>query len=206
MKALTKIAIAATFVVTTGAAMADLSANIGMMSDYFYRGIDQDSGAVANGGIDYSNGGFNLGTWVADVSDGLEVDVYGGYGWELDSGFSVGVGVTGYYYTGDFDETYEEVNLSLGYGPISIGYSAGEWDGNTDYDFWEISYEAENGLYVTYGSFGDEFDGDYIELGYGREVGGFDVAVALILNEEELSNTGDDDESLTFSISKSFDL
>ena len=28
---------------------------------------------------------------------------------------SVGVGFTGYYYTDDWDETYEEVNLSVGY-------------------------------------------------------------------------------------------
>lgn len=206
MKAINNVMIAGVLIAATAPAMADLSANIGVMSDYFYRGIDQESSAVANGGIDYSNGGFYAGTWAADVSDGLEVDLYTGYGVETDSGFSFGVGVTGYYYTGDFDETYEEVNLSVGYGPFSLGYSAGEWDGKVDYDFIELTYEAENGVYITYGSFGDEFDGDYLELGYGTEIGGFDVGVALILNEEELSNTGDDDESLIFSISKSFDL
>ena len=31
-------------------------------------------------GADYENGGFYIGTWAADVGDGLEVDYYFGYG------------------------------------------------------------------------------------------------------------------------------
>ena len=74
---------------------------------------------------------------------------------------SVGVGFTGYYYTDDWDETYEEVNLSVGYGPVSIGYSIGEWDGNggEDYDFPEHFIDLGKGFYGTYGTFGDDFDG-----------------------------------------------
>ena len=59
--------------------------------------------------MDYENGGFYIGTWAADVGDGLEVDGYFGYGIETESGFSVGLGFTGYY-TGEFDDTYEEIN------------------------------------------------------------------------------------------------
>ena len=121
----------------------------------------------ASAGIDFEQDGFYVGAWTADVGDGLEVDGYAGYGGEVGD-VSYGVGFTGYYYTGDFDDTYEEVNLSLGYGPVSVGYSFGEWDGfgnEVDYDFLEITIDLTAGFYGTYGSFGDDADGDYFELG-----------------------------------------
>ena len=96
--------------------------------------------------MDYEQGGLYLGTWAADVGDGLEIDLYGGYGIETDSGFSASVGFTGYYYTGDFDDTYEEINLGVGYGMVSLGYSVGEWDGfeePADYSFLEATVETE---------------------------------------------------------------
>ena len=73
----------------------------------------------ASAGADYENGGFYVGTWAADVGDGLEVDLYAGYGFETEAGFSASVGFTGYYYTGEFDDTYEEFNLNLGYSWVS---------------------------------------------------------------------------------------
>lgn len=199
---------------TSASANAGVSANVGFVSEYYYRGILQKTSS-ASGGIDFEEGGFYLGTWAADVGDGLEVDVYGGYGIETDGGFSASVGFTGYYYTGEFDDTYEEINLGFGFGGLSVGYSVGEWDGfgsPEDYDFLEVSYGAENGMYVTYGTFGDDFDGDYFEVGYGTEIGGFDAGVAAIFSSEELSDQVDDNgdaarsEALVFSISKSFDL
>lgn len=190
-------------------AESSLSANLGYMSDYFYRGVFQADG-VANGGIDYENGGFYVGTWAADVDDGLEVDVYGGYSHEFDGGFTLGAGLTGYFYTGDFDDTYKEVNLSAGWGAFSLGYSIGEYDNfagpKLDYDFINLTAE-HNGFYATYGSFGQDFDGDYFEFGYGTEVAGFDLSGAIIINSEELdAQTGEGEESFVLSLSRSFDL
>lgn len=195
-------------------ASADLSANVAVTSEYYYRGILQKDSS-ASGGIDYENGGFYLGTWAADVGDGLEVDLYTGYGIETESGLSLGLGVTGYYYTGEFDDTYEEVNFSAGYGPVSLEYSVGEYDNfdgpSLDYDFVAITIEHE-GFYATYGSFGDDFDGEYVELGYGMEIGGFDVGIAGIFSSDELSDELDSDgdptesEALVLTLSKSFDL
>ncbi|MFT7312633.1 MAG: hypothetical protein ACI9J5_000762, partial [Paraglaciecola sp.] len=54
----------------------------------------------------------------------------------------------------------------------------------------------------TFGTWGDEFDGDYVEAGYGTEIGGFDVGVGVIFSGSDL----DDDEALYLSLSKSFDL
>ena len=52
-------------------AQADVSANLGFASEYYYRGIFQES-TSANGGLDYESGGFYAGTWAADVGDGLD--------------------------------------------------------------------------------------------------------------------------------------
>lgn len=205
---------ATAFVSVAAPAMADLSANVGYASEYYYRGIFQNESS-ASAGIDFEQNGFYAGAWTADVGDGLEYDVYGGYGLEFGDGFSVGVGVTGYYYTGEFDDTYEEINLTAGWKFISVSYSVGEYDNfdgaSQDYDFLEVTVEYE-GFYATYGEFGDDFDGDYIEFGYGVELGGFDLGVAAIFSSDELSDQLDSDgnptesEALIFTLSKSFDL
>ena len=209
MKTLAKLlsvsALVSGSLLTSGVANADVSYNVGVVSEYYYRGIYQKNSS-ASAGIDYEQNGFYAGAWTADVGDGLEVDGYLGYGGEVGD-FTYGVGFTGYYYTGDFDETYEEVNLSVGYGPVSVGYSVGEWDGNggTDYDFIDVTIDLGAGFYGTYGSFGDEFDGDYFEVGYGTTVAEIDLGVALIFPSDELEGTGDAaGEAITFSIGKSF--
>lgn len=212
-KLLASSVIAATaFAGVTAPAMADLSANVGYASEYYYRGVYQAESS-ASAGVDFEQAGLYLGTWVADVGDGLEYDIYGGYGIEFGD-FSVSGGFTGYYYTGEFDDTYEELNFAAGWKFISVGYSVGEWDGNgdeEDYDFLEVTVE-HNGFYATYAEFGDDFDGDYVQVGYGTEVGGFDLGIAAIFSSDELSDQTDDggdateSEALIFSIGKTFDL
>ena len=192
-------------------AHAEVSYNIGFASEYYYRGIKQKSSS-ASAGIDYENGGFYVGAWTADVGDGLEIDGYFGYGIEIED-FTASLGFTGYYYTGEFDDTYEEVNLNLGYGPVSVEYSVGEWDGfgaDADYDFLAITGDFGKGFYGTYGTFGDDFDGDYVELGWGTTVSEIDIGIAVILSSDELSDQLDSDgdatesEAIVFTIGKTF--
>ena len=194
---------------TTMAAGA-LSGNVGFVSDYYFRGVYQ-SPASASGGIDYDFGnGLAVGVWAADVFDGMEYDLYGSYSGEVQD-FSYSVGYTTYRYTDDFDDTYGEVNLGGGYGPISVEYSVGTWDGfgtSADYSFTGITGEL-GGAYATYGTWGKDFDGSYVEVGYGLEVGGFDVGVAIIKNDKDIdlrSADGDGETAMTFSLGKSFDL
>ena len=217
MKKLTQLATGVLFAAsalssTTAFAEGEVSYNIGFASEYYYRGILQkDSSASA--GVDYTNGGFYVGAWTADVGDGVEVDGYFGYGIETESGFSASLGFTGYYYTGEFDDTYEEINLNLGYGMVGLEYSVGEWDGfgaDADYDFLALTIAGDSGFYGTYGTFGDDFDGDYIEVGYGTTIAEVDVGVALIYNSDELSDELDssgrptEGEAVIFTIGKSF--
>jgi len=183
-----------------------LSANVGAVSQYIFRGVVQTDTASASAGVDYENSGFYIGTWAADVQEGLEVDVYGGYAGELDGGIGYSVGFTTYQYTGDFDTSYNEVNLGLSYGMFSLSYNVGEQEveagADLEYDFLSATVEHE-GFYATYGTWGDDFDGDYLEAGYSTEVSGFDVGIALVSTSKELSGT-DSDENLVFSIGTSF--
>ena len=189
-------------------AAGEFSANIGMMSDYIFRGIKQNTSAAAFGGLDYEHSGFYAGTWAAEVGQGLEYDLYLGYEGSVGD-FSYGVGYTGYFYTDDFDDTYHEINLTAGYGLFSVEYSQGRYDNfdgpTLDYGFWAGTIEYE-GFYATYGAFTKDFDGDYVELGYGTEVSGFDVSLAAVISDSDLSGTGSSETALVFSIGKTFDL
>jgi uncharacterized protein (TIGR02001 family) len=127
--------------------MAELSANIGFVTDYIFRGYYQeDSSAYA--GLDYESSGFYIGTWGADVGDGLETDLYFGYGGGSDS-FTWSVGFTGYYYTEDtFDDTYQEVNLGIGAGGFAFDLAIGQYDNfgdSADYTYAAVSYTLDSG-------------------------------------------------------------
>lgn len=196
----------------SSAAVAEtsVSANIGYTSDYYFRGIYQTSSS-ASGGLDVSFGpGFYAGTWLADVDDGIEYDLYAGYADEY-QGFSYDLGYVTYNYSDDWDDTYSEAALSLGYGPISVSYADGTYDNfgaELDYSFTSVTAEYK-GAYVTYGSFGSDFDGDYTEVGYSKTVSDIDYSVALISNSEELdvkSADGDGETAMVFSLGYAWDL
>ena len=212
MKLINKTALLTAGVLASSAAMADFSANAGWMSEYHFRGIFQKNSS-AYAGLDFEQNGFYVGTWAADVdngpgADGLEVDGYFGYGGEIE-GFTYGIGFTGYYYTGDFDDTYQEINLSGGYEWLSVAVALGEYenfDGPTqDYTFYSITGEYA-GFYATLGGFSQDFDGNYLEVGYGWDFSGVDLGISAIVAEDDLTGRTETDESLIFTIGKSFDL
>ena len=193
---------------TQPAVAADFSANIGMMSDYIFRGVKQNTSASAFAGLDYENSGFYVGTWAAEVGDGLEYDLYGGYAGSVGD-FTYGIGYTGYFYTDDFDDTYQELNLSVGYSILTIDYAYGRYDNfdesSLDYNFLSGTLEYE-GFYLKYGSWGRDFDGDYIEAGYGTEVSGFDLGIAAVYSDSDLAPGDSSETALMFTIGKTFDL
>ena len=52
---------------------------------------------------------------------------------------------------------------------FALDVAVGEWDGfgtPADYTFTSVTIAPEKGPYYKFGSFGDDFDGDYFELGY----------------------------------------
>lgn len=168
------------------------------------------------GGVDVTHEGFYAGTWAADVSQGLEIDLYGGYNGALGD-LTYSIGATGYYYTDDFDDTYQELNLGAGYGIFSIDAAFGRYE-NFDGPTEDYSYIAPGlayaGFYGLVGVFGNDFDGEYYEAGYGSRIEsvGLDYKLAVIhgtgdlLGDNDGDGEEDEDTSVVFSISKSFQL
>ncbi len=205
MKTLRTAILTAVLLGVSTTATAQLSANVGWASEYHFRGILQKTSS-ASAGLDYGSGGFYVGTWAADVGDGLEVDGYFGYGGEVED-FSYSIGYTGYFYTGDFDDTYQEINLGGGYGPLTVDVAIGQYENFTgptqDYTYYAVGLEG-GGFYGKYGGFSQDFDGNYLEFGWGTTIAELDFGVVLILADDDL--LGDEDESLLFTIGKSFDI
>jgi uncharacterized protein (TIGR02001 family) len=200
---------------------AEVSANAGWVSQYYYRGLLQKTSS-ASAGLDVAVGGLYLGTWAADVGDGAEVDLYAGFGVDVNDMVSLSAGGTGYFYSGQFDDTYLEANLGLGLGPISFEYSFGTYENfdeeSLDYSFVGVTAEHE-GLFATVGAFGtdlaleDVFDaGQYLEAGYGFSAADLDFSISGIWNDSQLSGEvdeiGEDTNELTlvFGVSKTFEL
>ena len=222
MKSFTKLALAgaiftASIAATPAMAESSVSANVGFVSDYYFRGSNLGDAGVY-GGVDYEAGGFYAGVWVIDDSsggnDGMETDFYLGYGLELDNGLSVGLGYTRYEYTytSDFEH---EVNFTLGFGGFGFEYSTGEDDDDgaseTDYDFFALSWSGEV-FGATVGSFeNDDTDDsyDYIELSASGEVSGLDMSFSIGKTTNVESGGVDADSGdgyMVLDISKSFDL
>jgi uncharacterized protein (TIGR02001 family) len=89
VKLLALTAVFATSMVAVPAAMADVAANVGVVTNYIWRGVSQTSdGPAVQGGVDWEHeSGFYLGTWMSNVDFGgladnneVELDLYGGYG------------------------------------------------------------------------------------------------------------------------------
>ncbi len=193
------------------AAAQEYSANMGWNSEYFYRGIPQKDSSVF-AGVDLETDGFYLGAWGGDVGDGVEVDYYGGYGFEVGN-FGFSIGATLYTYTGDFDDTYKELNLGFSWSWLSFDMAAGKWDNFAQpvlsYQFYSMTAE-HRGLFGTIGLFRDEFDGEYYEAGYGntlkvQDSNILDYKLTLIRSSDALLG-GTSDTNLVLTLSKTFSL
>jgi uncharacterized protein (TIGR02001 family) len=130
----------------------EVTYNVGVVSQYRYRGIAQTKGdAALQGGVDYANAnGFYLGTWASTIKwikDGaltgagakqakgpVELDIYGGYKFEA-AGIAYDVGYLRYQYVnntyhdaapaagGNVNANTDEVYGAATYGPATLKYS-----------------------------------------------------------------------------------
>lgn len=118
------------------AAPDPLSFNVGVVSEYRYRGIGQTRLKPAlQGGIDYAlPNGFYIGTWGSTIKwikdaggdSQVEVDGYGGWKGEVASGLTLDVGVLQYYYPSNKLSTSAntlELYGALSFGPVTAKYS-----------------------------------------------------------------------------------
>jgi uncharacterized protein (TIGR02001 family) len=134
--------LATALMTVTGVAQAELSANLGVQSNYYFRGLTQtDDGTAVSGGIDYrDDSGFYVGTWMSNVDfpstpkADVEVDLYSGFGGVFgDTGVGYDLNALYYYYPGAGGDTqggeldYAEASGSLSYGPATATVSYTFW-------------------------------------------------------------------------------
>lgn len=108
----------------SSAALADVTANIGVTSNYLWRGVTQTANESAvSGGLDYSHeSGAYIGTWVSSLGGyQYENDVYLGYAGEAsDISYDIGYILYRYPVDKDIEADFSEVQLSVGYGPLTV--------------------------------------------------------------------------------------
>lgn len=164
MKKVIIIAAATTALFTAGAASAEgtVSYNVGVTSDYVWRGVTQtDENAAIQGGIDYTNGMFYAGTWASNVDFGgkadYELDLYAGVK-PIAGNFTFDIGVLAYLYPQEDDLNFEEVKLGVSH-PLGKGTIGAAAYFNTDdnfEDYFEVNaaYPLTDKVSVS-GAFGD---------------------------------------------------
>lgn len=151
---------------TSAASAGTLTGNVGVVSDYMFRGIDQSTnGAAVQGGVDYGfDFGLYTGLWVtnASVAGGNEADLYAGYGFKLGE-FALDAGVIYYAYTEDTEGSadtdgdpltvnvegdnldYAELYVGGGVGPVALKvFYTNEFGGDASPD-----QENDELMYVT---------------------------------------------------------
>ena len=114
-----------------------ISYNISAVSNYKYRGQDQDTSKTKGfkpalqGGVDYAHAsGFYVGNWNSTVNflapngdkANVEVDLYGGYKFPLGA-FGMDVGALTYIYPGATKSNTTELYAAATYGPVTAKYS-----------------------------------------------------------------------------------
>lgn len=210
MSKMTKSLVAASVLAATtlasGTAMADFSGNVGVTSDYIWRGETQASDESAvSGGLDYSHeSGIYVGTWASSLggSSEYELDIYGGFAFDVGP-VSLDIGAINYGYpkdgnTSDTTEGY----IGVSYGMFSAKYSATDdyFDSGDSASYLEaaIDYPIKDdltlGLHVG-NKFGDYFDnktsndGSYSDYSISLSKGDFTFAYSNTDNDKANGQT-----------------
>jgi len=162
------VAIVGATVAGAGSAQAEITANVALTSDYVFRGISlSDNGPAIQGGFDWNSQQFYAGVWASNVTEGVEITLYGGFTpttglveWDL--------GVVGYFYPGADDDAAEFDYVEYLVGAklplseqVSIGaavyYAPDNWGGTGEAPYYEINAEyAPMDALLFSGAFGNQ--------------------------------------------------
>jgi uncharacterized protein (TIGR02001 family) len=224
--ALSAVVLGAT--VFSGSALAGVTGNVGVVSEYLFRGIAQSGGAAVQGGFDYaSESGFYVGTWASTINfagatgSAAEVDFYGGFSGKAgDIGYDIG----GIYYlyteeeeggaSPDPSNNTIEAYASVTFGPAKLGvnYSFADYFAVTDetviYPYLKLSFPIAEKATLDMSVGQQTFDDDAIEdivdysIGVSAAAGnGFSMGLAAVATDIE-----DDDVKFVVSGKYSFEL
>ena len=203
-----KIALTSMFLILSSYASAvEISGNVGLSSDYIWRGMTQTNGDIAvNGGFDLSTDmGFYIGTWASNANVGnssMELDIYLGFSGEMAENMTYDVGYISVIYPGQDDADFEEAYVGFNIYGLSILYSDGQNNGPS---YSEIGYSTEAGPGSFNISFGEYEDtGDNTLVGYDWGVGDFTIGFYYYDFEADSAGSMSDDDGAYVSIGRSF--
>ena len=206
-----KIALTSMFLILSSYASAvEISSNVGLSSDYIWRGMTQTNGDVAvNGGFDLAtDNGFYFGTWSSNAGGAgsdysMELDVYLGFSGEMgNENMSYDIGYISVIYPGDDSADFEEAYIGFNIYGLSILYSSGQ-DSSPDYS--EIGYSVDAGpgsFGVSYGEYEDT--GDNTLIGYDWGIGNFSLGFYYYDFEAKAGSGNADDDGAYIALGTSF--
>jgi uncharacterized protein (TIGR02001 family) len=222
-----KIALAcgAALMGATAVAQAELSANIGVTSNYMFRGMSfTGDDAAVSGGLDYAHdSGFYIGTWASSLNSGTEVDLYLGFGGEAGS-IGYDVGVIRYMYPETSNIAYSELYGSLSFSMFEVGLaytiesesgnSGGQYDTGDIYYYASASTDIMDGFTLggTVGHYEWDNDGpaiapfgsyNHLDLTLSKDAGDFGEFSFLVSFADKEAN-GDNDTNFAVSWGKTF--
>ena len=130
---LTIASVLAVVVMVPVVAKADVAYNIGVVSLYKSKGVDQNTGEANNfrpalqGGVDWTHAsGFYVSNWNSTGKFGaanLEIDLTAGYVYKLNDAVSVDISLFTYAYPYQASENGTDLNTSVSFGPVKLYYN-----------------------------------------------------------------------------------
>ncbi len=188
-------------------AESPLTANIGVASNYIWRGATQtDDASAVSGGIDYAHdSGFYAGIWTSNVTwttpNGYEQDIYAGYGFEAGP-VSLDVGYIAYQYPLATGSNFSEVYVNAGFQMFNAGVA---YDSQNKDMYMSVGAEFEVKkdltVAVTFGNYNYNTATDYTHYQLSLSKGDFTFAYDKT-NQSGAAGTP----RLSVSWSQSFDL
>ena len=137
------------------------SANVGLFSEYVFRGItNSNEGPAIQGGFDYAHAsGFYAGVWASNIEFGggpagntasIEIDAYGGFTGKFANGIGWDMGMVYYGYPDQNEDVGADYNYFEGYAKLNYSWEA-----------IQLTPSLEVGVYYSPAYFGEDGDGVY---------------------------------------------
>jgi len=167
----------------------DLSGQMGIRSNYLWRGIDQNKHSpMGEFQLEYNRSGAFAGVWVGDIEyeDGSdrELDFYAGYNFKPINGVSFSTGVTHYEFVDGIDQMsdFTEGFVMANYRNLTVEYYF-DLDHNADVQsFYDIKFAVPYIPYVDvvleYGRWED--DSDFKALNLSKDFGDWTVGMQTL--------------------------
>ena len=182
------------------------SYNVGLFSQYIFRGLTQTNNKPAlQGGFDVSHkSGLYIGGWSSNVSwlrdnasvpngtpvynsgGSLEIDLYGGFKTELGkTGLGIDLGALQYYYPGAHNTALPKANTTELYGALSYGWLQAKLSGVVSNDAWGFGKKYGNPGYTRNG---DETGAYYAELNANIPLADTGITALLHIGRQEFKD------------------